>query len=363
MKEYRILFAPSMKETVVDPGKSVLEAARQAGVYIDSPCNGTAKCGKCRVRVMEGSVSGVTAQEAEFVSNADQKLGYRLACMTHPLDDLTVLISGEDILVSDATKKIFSGRSTIINPAVRNYTIDIPGEDGRPAALIEGAKTALASRYGLKQELAADLPALQQISQAVKEDKGTVTALVWEDREIIGIQPGSDLKRLGLALDIGTTTVALYVCDLRNGYILSSGSVTNPQALFGAEVMSRIAYSANHRDGTKRMQQELMGSVNVLIARMAAKDGFSAQQIVDATVVGNTVMHHIFLGIAPDRLGLWPFTPSVQSSVKVKARDLGIRIDPSSYVHVLPIEAGFVGADNVGVLLSAEPYKDRKSVV
>jgi uncharacterized 2Fe-2S/4Fe-4S cluster protein (DUF4445 family) len=125
--------------------------------------------------------------------------------------------------------------------------------------------------------------------------------------------------------------------------------------------MSRIAYSAAHPgEGVKRMQRELIRSVNALIDAIVTGKGYSRQQIVDMTVVGNTVMHHVFLGMAPDRLGLWPFEPSVKESIDIKAGELGILINPSSYVHVLPVEAGFVGADNVGVLISEEPYKGKE---
>ena len=191
----------------------------------------------------------------------------------------------------------------------------------------------------------------------MKEAAGTITVFVWMDKEIVDVRPGRDETRLGLALDVGTTTVALYLCDLATGEIVASASTTNPQVLFGTDIMSRISYSSHHPlQGVKRMQGELVRAVNALIEQMTGRSGFSSHQIMDMTVVGNTVMHHIFLGIAPDHLGLWPFSPSVQSSMNAKARELGIAINPSCYAHVLPVEAGFVGADNVAVLLSEEPY-------
>jgi uncharacterized 2Fe-2S/4Fe-4S cluster protein (DUF4445 family) len=156
---------------------------------------------------------------------------------------------------------------------------------------------------------------------------------------------------------VGTTTVALYLCSLRDGSIVATASTTNPQVLFGTDIMSRISYSSHHPGlGVKRMQTELVRAVNALIEQMTAAIGLSPQGIMDVTVVGNTVMHHIFLGIAPDHLGLWPFSPTVQGSTDVKIREVGLTANPASYAHVLPIEAGFVGADNVAVLLSEEPY-------
>ena len=357
MKSYRVVFAPSFKEIIADEGKTVLDAAREAGVYIDSQCNGKGKCGKCRIRVIEGNVSPFTSEETEFIRQLDRALGYRLACMTLIAGDIIVFVPGENILNAEAAKKVFSKRSNVVNPAVKSYTIDLSSEEGGARhAYFEDITRLLTEKYG-PGDLTCDLATLQNLADIVKGGEDRVTVFVWMDREIIAVQPGWNETCLGLALDVGTTTVALYLCDLKNGNVIASGSTTNPQILFGADIMSRISYSANHPgQGVKKMQGELINSVNTLIDQMAVGNGFSPQQIVDMTVVGNTVMHHIFLGIAPDHLGLWPFTPSIQGSVDVKVRELGILINPSAYVHVLPVEAGFVGADNVGVLLSEEPY-------
>ena len=178
------------------------------------------------------------------------------------------------------------------------------------------------------------------------------------NKEIIGVQSGTGAGPYGLALDVGTTTLALYLCSLETGKILTSASATNPQTIFGEDIMSRIAYSVHHQgEGVKRMQRELITTVNTMIREVTEGRRVSTDDIVDMTVVGNTVMHHIFLGLPPDRLGYWPFTPLVENSVNIKARDLGLNILPAAYVHVLPVEAGFVGADNVAVLIAEEPYK------
>jgi uncharacterized 2Fe-2S/4Fe-4S cluster protein (DUF4445 family) len=360
MKKYRVVFAPSFKEITIEEGKTLLEAAREAGIYIDSQCNGKGKCGKCRVRVAEGQTTPFTPQETEFISASDKELGYRLACLTRVTSDVTLLLTGENILVSATANKVFSKRSKILNPAVKNYVVDLTKKKSTRGASFEDITKLLAEQHGLKN-LTGNAECLKDIS---KDDR-TITVFVWMDREIISARPGEDETALGLALDIGTTTVALYVCDLRNGNILISGSITNPQVLFGTDIMSRIAYSVDHPVvGVKRMREELIHAVNTVIEQMAASNGFSPHEIMDTTVVGNTVMHHIFLGLAPDHMGLWPFQPTVTGSVDVKASDMGLVINPFAYVHVLPVEAGFVGADNVGVLLSEKPYnQDELSLI
>jgi uncharacterized 2Fe-2S/4Fe-4S cluster protein (DUF4445 family) len=356
MKKYRVVFAPSQREVFVDEGRTILHAAREAGVYIDSQCNGKGKCGKCRVRAAEGEVAPFTAQEGEFIGNTDRELGYRLACMARVTGDVTLFLTGENILTSAAARKVFSKRSEILNPAVKSYIVDLSIKGDTDNIPFEDVKKMLAEQHGLK-DLTVNVECLKDVSKYIEESEHKITLFVWMDREIIAARPGKDETILGLALDVGTTTVALYICDLRNGNVLVSGSVTNPQVLFGTDIMSRISYSVdNPVIGLKRMREELIHAVNVVIEQMAVTKGFSSHQIMDATVVGNTVMHHIFLGIAPDHMGLWPFQPSVTGSTNVKARDTGLVMNPFSYVHVLPVEAGFVGADNVGVLLSEEPY-------
>jgi len=358
MKSYKVLFAPTLTETRQEAGKTILDAARELGLYIDSQCNGRGKCGRCRIRVVEGKAGPFTQEESEFISLTDKGLGYRLACMARVAGDMTVLIPEENVLSSEAAKKVFSKRSAVINPAVKAYVLEVPREEGAHIAYFERITTLLAGQYGVK-DLVVDIGVLRGLAEVMKEaeDKGKATIFVWMDREIVSVRSGADDACLGLALDVGTTTVALYLCSLTDGSIVATASTTNPQVLFGTDIMSRISYSSHHPGlGVKRMQTELVHAVNALIEQMTAAIGLSPQGIMDVTVVGNTVMHHIFLGIAPDHLGLWPFSPTVQGSTDVKIREVGLTVNPASYAHVLPIEAGFVGADNVAVLLSEEPY-------
>jgi uncharacterized 2Fe-2S/4Fe-4S cluster protein (DUF4445 family) len=350
------MFSPSGKEIKGEAGRTILDFAREAGEYIDSQCNGKGKCGKCRVRVLEGNVSPFVPEESAFIGAFEQETGYRLACMGRIMGDTAVLVAGENVLTPAASKKTFSKRSRVINPAVKGYRVGISskGKDGSQYSgdILE----QLRIHHGLSG-VTIDHGVIGSLETDFK-GKDQVIAFVWMDREVVALQSGEATVPLGLALDIGTTTVALYLCDLGKGDIVASGSFTNPQVLFGPDIMSRISYSADHPgEGVQRMQRELINSVNALINALVSNKGYSPQHIIDMTVVGNTVMHHIFLGIAPDRLGLWPFEPSVKESVNIKAHQLSLHINPHSYVHVLPVEAGFVGADNVGVLISEEPYR------
>lgn len=353
MKNYQVLFLPSLKEITAKEGRTILDIAREAGVYINSQCNGKGSCGKCRVQVMEGETGPFTHEESDFIRNLEKESGYRLACRARIASDVKVLVSGENVLTSKASKKIFTKRATSINPAVNGYQIvfDINTTD-HARYIIEKLRV----QHGLA-DITVDPRIVQSLEKEPPKDKGRIVVFVWMDKEVVALHPDGSGTSLGLALDVGTTTVALYLCDLATGDIIASGSITNPQVLFGTDVMSRIEYSVAHPvEGVKRMRGELIKAVNALIDEMVTQNGCSPDRIVDMTVVGNTVMHHIFLGMAPDSLGLWPFEPTIKESVNVKAHELGIFINPSAYVHVLPVEAGFVGADNVGVLISEEPY-------
>lgn len=364
MRKARVLFLPSQKEIRGETGRTILDIAQEAGVYIDSQCNGKGKCGKCRIRVLEGRVSPFTQEESLFVKVFEQEMGYRLACMARVKDDVAVLVAGENVLASVASRKMFSKRTKAINPAVKSYQISINVHGNGRTEHCQDIIEQLRTQYGLTG-ITIDSGIIEGLKKEPIKGNGEVIVAVWMDKEIVAIQPEEAGLPFGIALDIGTTTVALYLCDLIKGDVIASGSFTNPQVLFGPDIMSRISYSAEHPvDGVKRMQRELINSVNALIDSLVLSKGYSAHQIIDMTVVGNTVMHHIFLGIAPDRLGLWPFEPLVKESVNRKAHTLGLIINPYSYVHVLPVEAGFVGADNVGVLISEEPYnKDELSFI
>jgi uncharacterized 2Fe-2S/4Fe-4S cluster protein (DUF4445 family) len=198
------------------------------------------------------------------------------------------------------------------------------------------------------------LPGLQKTLRA---DDWKATVTVWQDREVIRVQPGYVEELYGLAVDIGTTTVAMHLCDLRTGAVLATVSRMNPQVAYGEDLMSRVSYADNNSDGLAAMHDVIIKALNDLAAEAAAEAGIPPDAITDIVLVGNSVMHHILLGIDPTELGQSPFGPAISDSVDIKARDLGLRLSTGARAHVLPLEAGHVGADNVGVILADEPHK------
>jgi uncharacterized 2Fe-2S/4Fe-4S cluster protein (DUF4445 family) len=177
------------------------------------------------------------------------------------------------------------------------------------------------------------------------------------ESEILAVFPGEVKETHGLAIDVGSTTVAAYLCSLHSGEVIATRSLMNPQVAYGDDVIARITYVNEEPGGLERMRGSILDGLNRLIQEVTDDVGLSPADLLELTVVGNTAMHHILLGIDPRPLGVAPFTPAVHRSLDIKARDLGLRVHPSANVHILPIEAGFVGADNVGVLIAEEPYR------
>ncbi|MDI6755861.1 MAG: ASKHA domain-containing protein, partial [Thermodesulfobacteriota bacterium] len=369
-KKVTVIFQPSGRRGQAERGKTILEAAQELGVAIESICGGNHTCGKCRVRVEEGlfeggsfeprmsNLSAFHPEESNFIGQKEQGEGYRLACVAELQGDALIYMPGESRTTQQVIRKEVRNNAVELNPGVKCHYVEVPPPSLKePLGDFERLSRALKNNCGLKG-LSIDFPALQSLPQRLRSGEGKVSIFVWMDREILDIQPGKVKDFYGLAVDIGTTTVAVYLCNLRSGQVVATDSMMNPQVIFGEDVMSRIAYTmTNREDGLKRLREAIVEGLNGLVQSVAKSAETNPGNILEMVVVGNTAMHHIFLGIDPGHLGLSPFPPAIHHSLDIKARDLGLKIHPAANVHVLPIEAGFVGADNVGVILSEEPCK------
>lgn len=369
-KKVTVIFQPSGRRGQAERGKTILEAAQELGVAIESICGGNHTCGKCRVRVEEGlfeggsfepqmsNLSAFHPEESNFIGQKEQGEGYRLACVAELQGDALIYMPGESRTTQQVIRKEVRNNAVELNPGVKCHYVEVPPPSLKePLGDFERLSRVLKNNCGLKG-LSIDFPALQSLPQRLRSGEGKVSIFVWMDREILDIQPGKVKDFYGLAVDIGTTTVAVYLCNLRSGQVVATDSMMNPQVIFGEDVMSRIAYTmTNREDGLKRLREAIVEGLNGLVQSVAKSAETNPGNILEMVVVGNTAMHHIFLGIDPRHLGLSPFPPAIHRSLDIKARDLGLKIHPAANVHVLPIEAGFVGADNVGVILSEEPCK------
>ena len=398
-----VIFQPSGRRGEVPKGVNIIEASRLLGVDIEALCGEKKVCGKCIVRIEEGhfekynitsSPSHVTpwqVEEEKFINPEKKAKGFRLGCVAQIQDDILVFVPEE----SRAGKQVVSKAARDIhidhNPAVKIYYVQVdPPTFDEPMGDFERVCRGLEREHGLK-DLTVDIFALRQLPNALRDGKWSVTVSVWNDREVIRFRPGKAEHAYGLAIDVGTTTVAGYFCDLTTMEVIDTVSMMNPQCKYGEDVMARITFHMTTPNGLKRMSDDIIEGLNELIDKAinntyppkkkvkkkkgeegpaeyveAPEEGkkylrLQREDIEDITIGFNTAMHHILLGLDPEFVGMAPFPPVIHHSMDIKARDLNVNIGPSAYMFVLPIEAGFVGADNVGVLIAEEPYKHEEN--
>lgn len=361
---------PSGRRGSVQPGTSLLDAARGLGVEIESICGGRLTCAKCKVRVESGDfakhgirsgehhLSPATEDERELLARtaSDTAPDSRLACTACVTGDVLIYVPEESRANKQVIRKAVTDRVIEIDPIIRRVYVEVDSAElGEHRGDWGRLQAALAEQWDL-HNLRIDLPALQRLQPALRKEKWGVTAILWDNREVIDVQPGYHDGIYGLAIDIGSTTVAAHLCDLRTGAVLATESLMNPQVTYGEDLMSRISYAMTNSQGLARMHAAIIEALNTLAASAARTAGIRARDIHDAVLVGNTTMVHILLGINPQELGGAPFALANRDSLDIKARELALRLHPGAYVHVLPAEAGHVGADNVAALLAEEPH-------
>jgi uncharacterized 2Fe-2S/4Fe-4S cluster protein (DUF4445 family) len=361
-----IALMPSGRKGKVATGTNLLQAARELGVELESICGGRQTCGKCQVILEEGHfpkhgitsridhLSPPTALEIEY--DRDHPLdGRRLACSAQVLEDVLITVPEESQAHKQVIAKAATERIIDVSPAVRLVYVEVePAKLGDPRGDWDRLAQALQDQWDL-EGLSVDPKLLPVLQSIIRAGDFSVTATVWQEQEIIRLQPGYQEGIYGLAIDIGSTTVVAHLCDLRTGEVLSTQSAMNPQVRYGEDLMSRVSYSNSESQGLKRMNRGIIQTLNDLAEKATDEVGKTPQDVTDVVVVGNTVMHHIFLGIDPKQLGVAPFALATYSPLDLKARDLNLQLHPSCRVHILPLIAGHVGADNVGVMLAESP--------
>jgi uncharacterized 2Fe-2S/4Fe-4S cluster protein (DUF4445 family) len=338
-------FEPLGRRARVAPGTTLLEAARQAGVGLNAVCGGAGTCGTCRVRVVAGRVTPPT--EAERDSLAE---GFRLACQARVSDDVRVDVPPTSITAPQRAQIEGRERPVELDPAVRSFDVapDPPTLTDLQADVTR-LREALYEQHGITVNR-YDHVALCQLPALLREH-GWHARLAIRDGEVIAVAP-TGTSPLGLAVDIGTTKVAAYLMDLGNGETLAAAGVMNPQIAYGEDVMARIAYAMDGETQARELQRAIVGGLNDLAGELCAQVGRDRAEIFEAVLVGNTCMHHLVLGLPVEQLGLAPYVAALADSYDLKARELGLRLAPGAYVHLLPNIAGFVGADHVSMLLA-----------
>ena len=355
MTAYTVDFEPVGRRGRCQPGKSLLDCARQVGVDITSLCSGRGTCHACKVKVLAGTVSQATSSERAVFSPQELKAGWRLACQTYPASDVKLGVPAESMTTLQRTQVEGLEVAVPPEPAVSAYRVELPAPS---LSDLRGDSERLLETLNQQHRLTCrtiDLDVLRQLSPRLRAWGWQCQAAVRDD-EVVSLGPWPS-RELGLAVDLGTTKVAGYLVDLSNGRTLASLGVMNPQISYGEDIISRITHASGSTSQARQLQKLAARAINRLAADLCAQVKAKADEITDAVVVGNTAMHHLLLGLPLDQLAQSPFVPAVSQAMDIKARDLGLKIAPGAYTHLLPNIAGFVGADHTSMLLATEAWR------
>jgi len=354
-----IIFQPHGKRTEADKDNTLLEAAEKAGININSICGGEGLCGKCRVIIREGgeNLSSPSKAERRALSREDLANGFRLACQARIKREGLIIIEVPPESLVERQRLLLRGleRKITLQPSVKKVNIRVK----KPSLIdvlgdVDRLLKAVEVETGSESEI--DYEAMKKVPHTLRRGEWRVSVTLWREKEIISVEPGFSTDLYGFAVDIGTTKLAGYLVDLNKGEVVAASSMTNPQIAYGEDVITRIKFAAEKRN-LENLKKSVIKGINKLIGEACKKAHISPMKIYDATIAGNTAMHHIFLGIPPNYVALMPYPAALQTAVDVKARELGVKINSGAYVHVLPTIAGFVGGDAVADVLATEIYK------
>jgi uncharacterized 2Fe-2S/4Fe-4S cluster protein (DUF4445 family) len=371
-----VIFTPSGRRGRFPVGTTVLDAARSLGVDIDSVCGGRGICGRCQVSpgIGEFPKHGITSTADHLSPFAPLEATYReehglagdrrLSCTAMVRGDVLVDVPPESQVHRQVVRKGLDVRIFAVDPVVRLHYVEVtPPELASPTGDLARLFEALEREWNLAG-LEADLEVIRQLQPALSAGRYGVTVAVHEAHQVIAVWPGLHEPAYGVAIDVGSTTIAGHLANLTDGEVLASHGVMNPQIRFGEDLMSRVSYAMMHPEGASEMTAAVRKALDGLIATLAMRAGIKRAEILELAIVGNPIMHHLLLGIDPTPLGSAPFALATDRAVRTTAAELGLRAHPGARVYVLPCIAGHVGADTAGVILAEEPHRaDRLTLV
>jgi len=367
-----VTFLPDKKNIKVPKRTTVLEALERAGINIDTPCGGKGACGKCKVLVVEG-ITAASSLEKKFLSEEETKKGFRLACQTKLFKDTTIEIPLEIKL--DFEKVYSINLKGDINHIENNFILDPNFKkiflDLRRPSLEDQRSDWKRIKDGLSlkkieniSNLKIPVEILKKIPYLVRKSDFKITVTL-HDNEVIDIECGNTTESsYGIAFDIGTTTVAGYLIDLKAGREFSAIAKTNPQITYGEDVISRIEFVQRQKNGLEKLQKEIVNTLNEIIKETTQKAKIDKNNIYETVIVGNTCMHHLFLGLDPTNLAPSPYIPVIKENLRLKAKDIPeLSLNPTANIYVLPNISAFIGADIVGGILSTSMWRENKTVL
>ncbi|MFK8025651.1 MAG: ASKHA domain-containing protein [Ilumatobacter sp.] len=356
---FRVSFAPSGLSADVTEGTTVLDAARAAGTDLDSTCGGRSLCGRCQVVPTDpGALTGWTTAEDEYKGRRPILEGQRLGCMAQVCGDVVVEIPAASQVHQQVVRKSVDVGDIEIDPLVRLHYVEL--DKAELSSELRGLAEQIAERLADDFDLTIerfDIGVLPLLAGAAKRGDNSVTVGVRHQREVCAVYPGFVDQAFGVAVDVGSTTVAGHLVDLATGEVVSTSGVMNPQIRFGDDLMSRVSYVMMNPGGEVELTRAIRTALDTMVGELAADAELERDRVLDITIVGNPIMHHVILGIDPTPLGQAPFLLATDSAVTIRAGDLDIDA-PFSSAYLLPCIAGHVGADTAGAILAEGPHRD-----
>ncbi|MCP3054776.1 ASKHA domain-containing protein [Aurantimonas marianensis] len=361
-----VLFMPSGRRGRFAKGTLVIEAARSLGVYVESVCGGRGICGRCQIEVAEGifakhkitsaadHLSPWSAKEARYAARRSLKPGRRLSCSTTIEGDLVIDLPSDMAVNAAVVRKAVDTRDFPRDPAIRLLYLD-------------RIFAALEKDWGISAPI-VDPGILRHVQKTLRDGAWKVTCAIAHDRDderprLMGLYPGLKNEAYGIAVDIGSTTIALHLSSLLSGATIASAGTPNPQIRFGEDLMSRVSYVMMNPSGRPEMTKAVREAIQALVEEVATETNIAPTDIMDCVFVGNPIMHHLFLGIDPTELGQAPFALAVSGALAVPASDLDLSLHPAARAYLLPCIAGHVGADAAAVTLSEGPHRQDETML
>lgn len=366
-KKIKIEVEPAGIRFSLEKPTNGLDAIINSGIGLKSVCGGKGICGKCRIIFLDNKNIPVNRIEEKVLTKDEIKHGVRLACQQIFDRDLTIYIPS--LSLNEEQKLQVQGEEPDIrvNPACNKYFLDLKKatmKDLKPD--FNRIKEALKKEYK-KEILNIDFKVLAQMSTIIRENYWKITTTLRENtngNELIFIEGGNKTgNNHGIAIDLGTTKIAVLLVNLLTGETIDSTGIMNPQIIFGEDVMSRLSFAMDNKLKLKKIQNAVIKSINEVIKKLCNKNRLVPQQVVEMTVVGNTAMHHLFMGLPVKQLALSPFLPLTNETINLKAREIGIEISPGAYIYAPPPIAGFVGSDHLAMILATRLYEEKGNCI
>jgi len=366
-KKIKITVKPIGKKIFLESPTNGLKAILGSGIGIKTECGGMGVCGKCRIIILDSKDIPVSEREKKVLSSDEIKKGVRLACQQIFNRDLTIYIPPSSLI--DEQKLQVEGEEFYIkaDPVCRKYYLDLKKatlEDMK--ADFDRVSEYVKNKY-TKDVRDIDFKALNQMPLAIRENSWKVTATLRENQpgsEIVLIEGGDKTKNsYGIAIDLGTTKIAIFLVGLITGNTVDSMGIMNPQIKFGEDIMSRLSFATQNDSSLKEIHDSVIESINEAIEKLCNRNGISQNEVIDMSVVANTAMHHLFLGLPVRQLAISPFLSLTGKAINLKAREIGIDISPGAYIYMLPPIAGFVGSDHLAMILATRLYEQEGNCI